>query len=269
MDYSLLIGIHDRERGNEDDLRNKTLQVFQPGADEAETPGRPHTLVRTASKLETARIAHELRQTLKSHKPVPMDAGPNRMPDEMPDALAEERKDFYFYGDEGGFRASHDDDCPGEEIYYLGIIDCLTRYNMKKRSEHFFKALVQPEKEISAIPPVRYGARFVNFISGITVPRESAGGEKLEPGVPDRIRSTIDSASAVDGVITTLPIVEEAAEGGSPGRDRIGNGHAIIPHAYVHNRDVHVHAQHHGQDDVEEVVWEKAATHREPELEYA
>lgn len=276
MDYSLLVGIHDREKGNEEDLRNKTLQVFQPGGDDDEVdhPQRPHPLVRTPSKLETARMAHELRQTLKSQKPIPMDASANRMPDEMPDALVEERKNFYFYGDEGGFRASHDDDCPGEEVYYLGIIDCLTRYGMKKRGEHFFKALVQPEKEISAIPPVRYGNRFVSFISGIAVPRESAGAEKAEAGVPDRVRTTFESSGgsfADGGLPTTLPIVEEAVEGNSPGREWTGNGHAIVPHAYIHNHhEVHVHVDNRANG---EVMREKGSWHDcngpETELEYA
>ncbi len=44
----------------------------------------------------------------------------------MPDEMLAERKDFYFYSDDGGFRATNEDDSPGHEIYYLGIIDCLT-----------------------------------------------------------------------------------------------------------------------------------------------
>ena len=54
---------------------------------------------------------------------MPIDKSTSKMPDEM----LEERKHFIFYSDDGGFRASHDDGAPGEEIYYLGIIDCLTQ----------------------------------------------------------------------------------------------------------------------------------------------
>ena len=51
-----------------------------------------------------------------------MDKSTSKMPDEM----LEERKNLIFYSDDGGFRATHEDGHPGEEIYYLGIIDCLT-----------------------------------------------------------------------------------------------------------------------------------------------
>ena len=121
MDYSLLVGIHDLHKGNEENLRDKTLRVFQPGGESSEEP-QPSMLSRTPSKLETARKARQLRQIIKLEKPVPMEKSTNKMPDEM----LEERKNFIFYSDDGGFRATHDDGQPGEEIYYLGIIDCLT-----------------------------------------------------------------------------------------------------------------------------------------------
>ncbi|KAF2018380.1 SAICAR synthase-like protein [Aaosphaeria arxii CBS 175.79] len=177
MDYSLLIGIHDLERGNEENLRDKTLQVFQPGGVEEE-PG-PSMLMRTPSKLESARKAKELRQMIKTQKPVPMDQSSNKMPDELQDPK-DPKRNFYFYSDDGGFRATHEDDSPGEEIYYLGIIDCLTHYSLIKRMEHFFKGLANTESQISAIPPERYGDRFVKFISGNTKTKEAAEREKRE-----------------------------------------------------------------------------------------
>ncbi len=122
MDYSLLVGIHDLERGNEENLRDKTLQVFQPGGETADEVQPPNMLMRTPSKLENERKAKELRHIIKNQRPIPLDKSSSKMPDEM---LAE-RKDFYFYSDDGGFRATNEDDSPGHEIYYLGIIDCLT-----------------------------------------------------------------------------------------------------------------------------------------------
>jgi len=242
MDYSLLVGIHDLDTGNGQNVRGKTLQVFQPINDEEDTAmisDRAHThpgLVRTPSTMEAVRKAKELRQTLKSQKPVPMGRSTTKMPDELPrldklgaslngsayDGKKDSPPENVFYLDEGGFQASHDDNRPGEEIYYLGIIDCLTKYSMIKRSEHFFKSFGAPEGEISAIPPDRYGARFVKFMTSITLPREVAGDEKSESGVGDRVRGTLRSRDG-DGVAdevgaTTLPVVEESPVG-SPKRE--------------------------------------------------
>ncbi len=121
MDYSLLVGIHDLSRGNEENLRDRTLRVFQPGGDRG-AESQPNPLTRTPSKLENQRKARELRQMIKMEKPVPLEKSTSRMPDEM----LEERKSFIFYSDDGGFQATHEDGEPGEEIFYLGIIDCLT-----------------------------------------------------------------------------------------------------------------------------------------------
>lgn len=121
MDYSLLVGIHDAGRGNEEKLRDKTLQVFQPGGDREEESSQ-NMLMRTPSKMENDRKARELRMLIKRERPVPLDKAAAKMPEEILD----ERKYHVFYADDGGFRATHENGQPGEEIYYLGIIDCLT-----------------------------------------------------------------------------------------------------------------------------------------------
>ncbi len=129
MDYSMLVGIHDLEKGNEQNLRENMLKVFQPGGERTEGD-MPNTLTRTPSRMENARKAKQLRLTLKKEKPVPMGMVQAKMPDEMDD----ERKDRIFYSDDGGFQATHEYGQPGEVIYYLGIIDCLTHVSCSSRT---------------------------------------------------------------------------------------------------------------------------------------
>jgi 1-phosphatidylinositol-4-phosphate 5-kinase len=58
----------------------------------------------------------------------------------------------------------------------------LTReqYGFIKRLEHFIKGLSGAESQISAIPPERYGDRFVRFITGVTKSRELAEQQALQ-----------------------------------------------------------------------------------------
>jgi 1-phosphatidylinositol-4-phosphate 5-kinase len=93
-------------------------------------------LMRTPSKLENARKARELRQIIKQEKPIPMGQSSSRMPDHLEENTA--KRDFTFYSDDGGFRATHEDNSPGDQIFFLSIIDCLTHYGTLKKLEHFF-----------------------------------------------------------------------------------------------------------------------------------
>ncbi|UNI17878.1 1-phosphatidylinositol-4-phosphate 5-kinase [Purpureocillium takamizusanense] len=177
MDYSLLIGIHDLSRGNEENLRGKTLQVFNPGGEKSTADDDPHTtgLLRTPSKLESVRKARELRQMIRQERPVPMGQALDKMPDELEEGHS--RSGFVFNQDDGGFRATHEDNSPADEIYYLGVIDCLTHYGMIKKIEHFWKGLSHDRTQISALPPEQYGDRFYNFVEGITMSAEEARRE--------------------------------------------------------------------------------------------
>ncbi|KAL5337540.1 hypothetical protein BJX70DRAFT_230513 [Aspergillus crustosus] len=229
MDYSLLVGIHDLEKGNEEKLRDKTLQVFQPGGDREEEVN-PNMLMRTPSKLENDRKARELRMLIQKERPVPLDKATAKMPDEILD----ERKYHVFYSDDGGFRATHENGQPGQEIYYLGIIDCLTHYGTVKRVENFFKGLTHERIQISPIPPEGYGDRFVNFINRITMSKEEAQRTRdsqptghinpVEPSSAQNATTTHDSAipasqqsDAGTPGPSILPIVDEAGEGSSVG----------------------------------------------------
>lgn len=63
----------------------------------------------------------------------------------------------------GGISASK----PNKELYFLGLVDILTQYDFKKKSEHALKRLIYDTEEISAIPPTPYRERFVKYMNTI------------------------------------------------------------------------------------------------------
>ncbi|KAI7848938.1 hypothetical protein BDC45DRAFT_521960 [Circinella umbellata] len=151
MDYSLLIGIHNMVRGNKENIRDSTLQFFEPDTKRAER--RASLMNRRQSKAQVYRKA--IAQT----NPDRLDAS------ELPDEPLEERRNCIFYSDDGGFRATDENDRPTSVLYYLGVIDILTPYDTKKKSEHFFKSMTQDKHAISSVKPSEYGDRFMGFMA--------------------------------------------------------------------------------------------------------
>lgn len=51
-----------------------------------------------------------------------------------------------------------------QEIYYIGIIDILTEFNVKKNLEYFYKMVRYCSKDMSCVPPALYQSRFMHYI---------------------------------------------------------------------------------------------------------
>ncbi|RCK55451.1 putative phosphatidylinositol 4-phosphate 5-kinase MSS4 [Candida viswanathii] len=132
MDYSLLLGIHDVKKGNSDDLE-KQLSVFEPKSFD--------------------------KMALISTNPRDLD----RLQD-LPSDVFPGRSKYVFYGHDGGIRATTEDNVPTGEIYYLGIIDCLTNYSFRKRLETMWRSLSHQRSTILAVPAKEYGDRFLSFM---------------------------------------------------------------------------------------------------------
>lgn len=151
MDYSLLVGIHEIERGNKENIRDSTLRVYQPGSKastsmldqvEARSPGgvdgtagsmpgarnsiamsspggiSPALISRSTSVVDGKRKVSQLRQFMSQEKPLPMRESSIGMSDFMAEGPV--NRDSVFYADEGGLRSTHEDGRPGKQIYYLG-----------------------------------------------------------------------------------------------------------------------------------------------------
>jgi hypothetical protein len=55
----------------------------------------------------------------------------------------------------------------GNEVYFIGIIDILTKFNWKKKCEHFAKMVRYCSNNMSCTPPQMYRDRFVNYMSKV------------------------------------------------------------------------------------------------------
>lgn len=65
---------------------------------------------------------------------------------------------------DGGVRSRQASGEVGGEVYFMGIIDILQQYNLKKRTETSLRSVVADPKLISAVDPKFYGERFLAFI---------------------------------------------------------------------------------------------------------
>lgn len=122
------------------------------------------------------------------------------------------------------------------------------QYGTVKRMENFLKGLSNDRGQISPVPPLSYGERFVNFIKGITMSKEEAERHRVSRAMGrhsaertasverhmqaaekeaskdvsqthPRTLSTVKDPADVSGAgpASTLPIVDEAGEASSVG----------------------------------------------------
>jgi 1-phosphatidylinositol-4-phosphate 5-kinase len=65
----------------------------------------------------------------------------------------------------------------GERVLYLGIVDVLTPYSVRKRAETVMLGWAFCGRDISCQPPSRYGRRFLGFISSAVFEETSTAAE--------------------------------------------------------------------------------------------
>ena len=66
----------------------------------------------------------------------------------------------------------------GNEVYFVGIIDILTKFGFKKKCEHFFKMIRYCSNNMSCTPPEMYRDRFVNYMNKVIVKSSSFNSVK-------------------------------------------------------------------------------------------
>ncbi|KAJ2063206.1 Phosphatidylinositol-4-phosphate 5-kinase, partial [Coemansia sp. S155-1] len=137
--------------GNVAKLRDTTLAMFDPQTTDIQ-------------QLNRLTRAHTIRKKVVHTDPVTLDALPHGTAPPLPESMFPELRHSIFYREDGGILSADPNDDPAQFIYYLGVIDILTPYNMVKRTEHIVKAIVHDGSQISAINPRKYGLRFLRFM---------------------------------------------------------------------------------------------------------
>lgn len=132
IDYSLLIGIHNMERGNRDNIRENQLSVFHPDVSNVAHRRKP-------SSIKVNSDASAVRKAIRRSDPKALVSASS----ELPTHDSADRRHFLFYQDEGGLRTTDESNQPMDTIYYLGVIDILTPYTNMKKLEHFWKSITE------------------------------------------------------------------------------------------------------------------------------
>ncbi|KAI8610111.1 hypothetical protein BC830DRAFT_1213598 [Chytriomyces sp. MP71] len=159
MDYSLLIGIHDLIKGNSHNIRDSVLSVIEPSAQDLSM--HQMTNIHRRSTLKSPLPTTSRRKPTIEAESIKPGAGSARLLQENPP----ERSFCVFYKDlGGGFLATNEANESLRDLYYIGIIDIFTEYNVTKKAEHFFKSVLSDRHKISAVKPAEYGDRFLYFM---------------------------------------------------------------------------------------------------------
>ncbi|XP_034017836.1 phosphatidylinositol 5-phosphate 4-kinase type-2 alpha isoform X4 [Thalassophryne amazonica] len=132
MDYSLLVGIHDVERAEQEEVESEENEPEEEGESDGGVIGTP---------------PDSPSNTLDSTKPL--------SPREFDPTI-----DVYAIKSNEG--------APRKEVYFMAVIDILQHYDAKKKAAHAAKTVKHGAgAEISTVNPEQYSKRFYDFITTI------------------------------------------------------------------------------------------------------
>uniref|UniRef100_A0A671WIF9 Phosphatidylinositol 5-phosphate 4-kinase type-2 alpha n=1 Tax=Sparus aurata TaxID=8175 RepID=A0A671WIF9_SPAAU len=132
MDYSLLVGIHDVERAEQEEVESEDNEAEEEGESDGGGIGTP---------------PDSPSNTLDSNKPL--------SPGEFDPTI-----DVY--------AIKSNETAPRKEVYFMAVIDILQHYDAKKKAAHAAKTVKHGAgAEISTVNPEQYSKRFYDFITTI------------------------------------------------------------------------------------------------------
>jgi len=79
---------------------------------------------------------------------------------------------------QGGWVVVHPE---GREVYVAGVIDVLQLYNRRKMAETLLKSVVYKREAISAVDPVLYASRFLQFVERVVQQQKQQQQQQQQP----------------------------------------------------------------------------------------
>jgi hypothetical protein len=145
MDYSLLVGIHLRNKGNSENIRSRLLATFA-------------AVLATVKSKNSNKKGSVFERRITNLPDDDNDKNENENENE-----SEKKDESIFNNEDGGFISTNENNEIQNEAYYMGIIDYLVPWSFKKFIEHYFKTIFLFQRNISAVNPKDYGKRFYKF----------------------------------------------------------------------------------------------------------
>jgi len=172
IDYSLLIGIH-RASTTARKAAKPASMFYKVGCSSADAERRSRHL--SAATPPPARVEPGCTRAASSGA-MDSDAQQRAAAVQIVDTVSQEQLHEQITGRSRGLDEPNADvfenaEPPAlyKEVYYVGVIDILCEYGLKKQLEHHYKAAKHGEKEgaqkFSVVDPQQYSTRFQNFIA--------------------------------------------------------------------------------------------------------
>ncbi|XP_046846332.1 phosphatidylinositol 5-phosphate 4-kinase type-2 alpha-like isoform X2 [Xenia sp. Carnegie-2017] len=158
MDYSLLVGIHDFNRGDEE-------SDVEDGFDSQDESDNDSPIDYDASGTNESACDSPTSSPPGTPPATPPITPPPSCltPTSRPPLKSRTVSEDSIEADLGSeFYAIPC--CKHTEQYYIGIVDVLTYYGTKKRTAHAAKTVKHGGQEISTVKPEAYGKRFLDFV---------------------------------------------------------------------------------------------------------